>query len=103
MEELATFRQSDNPLYEGLAFEVDQATERLEKINYKDFDQSEDLEKKDLNSIAKIVLDRINQKLTGKDFGRKSLGIEEQVEKLIKQATSHENLCQAYLGWCPYW
>ncbi len=26
-----------------------------------------------------------------------------QVMRLIQQATSHENLCQAYIGWCPFW
>ena len=26
-----------------------------------------------------------------------------QVNRLIKQATSHENLCQSYIGWCPFW
>ncbi|RID62623.1 hypothetical protein BRARA_E01684 [Brassica rapa] len=26
-----------------------------------------------------------------------------RVQKLIDQATSHENLCQNYVGWCPFW
>jgi len=26
-----------------------------------------------------------------------------QVERLIQQATSHENLCQSYIGWCSFW
>ncbi len=26
-----------------------------------------------------------------------------QVQRLIEQATSHENLCQSYIGWCPFW
>ena len=26
-----------------------------------------------------------------------------QVQRLIQQATSHENLCQSYIGWCPFW
>jgi hypothetical protein len=25
-----------------------------------------------------------------------------QVEKLIQQATAVENLCQCYVGWCPF-
>lgn len=33
----------------------------------------------------------------------KPLSVHEQVHKLIQQATSHENLCQAYQGWCPFW
>jgi len=26
-----------------------------------------------------------------------------QVDRLIEQATSHENLCQHFMGWCPFW
>jgi FKBP12-rapamycin complex-associated protein len=33
----------------------------------------------------------------------RSLTVPEQVDMLIRQATSHENLCQCYLGWCPFW
>jgi hypothetical protein len=29
------------------------------------------------------------------------LPVAEQVQRLIVQATSHENLCQCYIGWCP--
>ena len=29
--------------------------------------------------------------------------VQMQVMRLIQQATSHENLCQAYIGWCPFW
>ncbi|KAF6257914.1 hypothetical protein COO60DRAFT_1271051, partial [Scenedesmus sp. NREL 46B-D3] len=25
-----------------------------------------------------------------------------QVQRLIAQAISHENLCQSYIGWCPF-
>eukprot|EP00501_MAST-03F_sp_TOSAG23-6_P002180 GSMAST32.ASY1.ANO1.2280.1 assembled CDS len=31
------------------------------------------------------------------------LSVEKQVDKLIKQATSKDNLCQCYIGWCPFW
>lgn len=34
---------------------------------------------------------------------QESLKVSEQVERLISQATSHENLCQCYIGWCPFW
>jgi len=56
-----------------------------------------------LNSKALKVLDRVQKKLTGKDFGRETLDVKTQVEKLIREATSHENLCQCYIGWCPFW
>lgn len=29
--------------------------------------------------------------------------VQSQVQRLILQACSHENLCQSYIGWCPFW
>ena len=29
--------------------------------------------------------------------------VEAQVQRLVVAATSHENLCQSYIGWCPFW
>ncbi|KRX06464.1 Rapamycin-binding domain [Pseudocohnilembus persalinus] len=56
------------------------------------------------NKKALEVLERIKKKLVRKDFNEKEqLSVEEQVKKLINQATSHENICQAYIGWCPFW
>jgi len=50
------------------------------------------------------LINRINQKLTGLDFNNNSpLTVKEQIDKLINQATSDENLSQSYLGWCPFW
>ncbi|EXJ58070.1 FKBP12-rapamycin complex-associated protein [Cladophialophora yegresii CBS 114405] len=31
------------------------------------------------------------------------LGVSEQVDRLILQATNVENLCQHYIGWCSFW
>jgi len=31
------------------------------------------------------------------------LGVPEQVDRLILQATNVENLCQHYIGWCSFW
>lgn len=31
------------------------------------------------------------------------LPVPEQVERLLKQATDVENLCQHYIGWCSFW
>jgi len=56
-----------------------------------------------LNRKALQVIKRVSNKLTGRDFGVDPLDIPEQVQKLILQATSHENLCQCYIGWCPFW
>lgn len=56
------------------------------------------------NTRATLVLKRITDKLTGNDFRRfHELTIPEQVDKLIQQATSVENLCQHYIGWCSFW
>ncbi|TID15752.1 hypothetical protein CANINC_004281 [Pichia inconspicua] len=53
---------------------------------------------------AACVLKRINDKLTGNDFRRhRNLDVTTQVDKLIQQATSVENLCQHYIGWCSFW
>jgi FKBP12-rapamycin complex-associated protein len=56
-----------------------------------------------LNEKAVEVITRVQQKLTGTDFTNSKLTVEEQVAKLIDQATSSENLSQGYFGWCPFW
>ncbi|BFU19876.1 fkbp-rapamycin associated protein frap putative [Entamoeba histolytica] len=55
------------------------------------------------NTKAGNVTQRVLDKLTGKDFGNEELDVHNQVDKLIQQAISHENLCQCYQGWYPYW
>lgn len=49
------------------------------------------------------VVERVSAKLRGKDFGSQALDVPAQVQLLIDQATSHENLCQLFGGWCPFW
>jgi serine/threonine-protein kinase mTOR len=57
-----------------------------------------------LNARALAVMSRVSNKLTGRDFDdAETLDIPAQVQRLIAQATSHENLCQCYIGWCPFW
>ncbi|KAK4563470.1 hypothetical protein RGQ29_005828 [Quercus rubra] len=83
-----------------------------------------------LNERAVVVMNRMSHKLTGRDFSTSSsvstssiqhavdhstlisgesrevdhgLTVKLQVQKLITQARSHENLCQNYVGWCPFW
>ncbi|CAE8650452.1 unnamed protein product [Polarella glacialis] len=57
-----------------------------------------------LSSTARSVTGRVYAKLTGMDFRRgEALDVEAQVERLLQEATSHENLCQCYVGWCPFW
>jgi len=56
------------------------------------------------NVRALQVLARIKEKLMGQDFATEDeLGVEEQVDRLICQATNLENLCQHYIGWCSFW
>lgn len=56
-----------------------------------------------LNERALQVINRVSKKLTGRDFSNENLDVPQQVQRLIDQATSHENLCQCYIGWCPFW
>lgn len=57
-----------------------------------------------MNSRAMIVVNRVRDKLTGRDFDPNvTFDVPHQIELLIKQATSNENLCQCYMGWCPFW
>lgn len=56
-----------------------------------------------LNSRAISVISRVSSKLTGTDFDKNVLNVHSQVSHLIEQATSIENLCQCYVGWCPFW
>jgi len=61
-----------------------------------------------INEKALTVVARISRKLSGRDFGATdaaspALSVPAQVDRLISQATSVENLCQGYLGWMPFW
>ncbi|GAA93365.1 uncharacterized protein L969DRAFT_91224 [Mixia osmundae IAM 14324] len=57
-----------------------------------------------LNQRALQVVDRVTQKLTGRDFKPTvSLSVADQVDKLIVQATAIENLSQSFVGWCAFW
>ncbi|KAG0343766.1 phosphatidylinositol kinase- protein kinase tor1 [Podila humilis] len=67
-------------------------------------ENSEDLQPEQLNQRAVTVLNRITNKLTGRDFNPdQTLDVRSQVEKLILQATSTENLCQCWVGYCAFW
>jgi len=57
-----------------------------------------------LNPRAVQIVNRIQNKLTGRDFKPNNvLDVRSQVYQLIEQATSVENLCQCYIGWCAFW
>ena len=68
------------------------------------YEENDEIESEELNKIAKMVLERINNKLSGTEFYPDIIfEIKEQVDKLINDAMSYENLAQSYLGWCPFW
>ena len=57
-----------------------------------------------LNSKALDVIKRVRDKLQGTDFGNEQpVVVGEQVGRLILQATSKENLCMCFIGWCAFW
>ncbi|QRW03218.1 phosphatidylinositol 3-kinase tor2 [Ceratobasidium sp. AG-Ba] len=59
-------------------------------------------ETRDQRALA--VYNRVRDKLTGRDFNTpESLSAVDQVLRLIEQATSYENLCQSFSGWCAFW
>jgi FKBP12-rapamycin complex-associated protein len=56
------------------------------------------------NARAVQVLARVKEKLTGRDFKpTEELNVSDQVDKLLAQATSVENICQHWIGWCSFW
>ncbi|KAK4495590.1 hypothetical protein PRZ48_012858 [Zasmidium cellare] len=62
------------------------------------------MEKEVQNARALQVLSRVKEKLTGRDFKKETeLNIQDQVERLLSEATNLENLCQHYIGWCSFW
>eukprot|EP00917_Polyrhabdina_sp_WS-2016_P002266 GHVP01004900.1.p1 GENE.GHVP01004900.1~~GHVP01004900.1.p1 ORF type:complete len:1418 (+),score=212.50 GHVP01004900.1:5726-9979(+) len=49
-----------------------------------------------------LIVGRVEQKLAGTDYVAKE-SVENQVDRLISEATLLENLAQCYSGWCAYW
>jgi FKBP12-rapamycin complex-associated protein len=75
-----------------------------ERQIFNQYEENDEIDLEELNKIAQIVLDRIQDKLSGTDFNPEIVyDVKSQVNKLIQQATSNENLAQSYLGWCPFW
>lgn len=63
-----------------------------------------------LNEKALKVIQRVQDKLTGTDFAEpdtegvaEPLDVQDQVQRLLVEATSSENLCQLFIGWCAFW
>ncbi|KAL3082736.1 hypothetical protein niasHS_010538 [Heterodera schachtii] len=50
------------------------------------------------------AISRVRAKLCGRDFNPcVEISVQEQADRLIEQATLNDNLCQCYVGWCPFW
>lgn len=59
-----------------------------------------------LNERAVAVMKRLSDKLTGRDSGledREPDSVPQQVQRLVTQSTSPENLSVMYIGWCAFW
>ena len=69
-----------------------------------------------LKQRSREAIDRVKIKLNGYDFvpqqhiytlmmdgQMQEMDIRTHVERLIEQATLAENLCQCYIGFCPFW
>ncbi|KAK4284645.1 hypothetical protein QN277_001447 [Acacia crassicarpa] len=55
------------------------------------------------NAYALSVLKRVEMKIDGQDISEnREISVAEQVDYLLKQATSVDNLCNMYEGWTPW-
>ena len=82
------------------------ALKRKNKLKPLDADSNDDHVQDDekLNNEALKIIQRVQDKLTGNDYGGKtSLTIENQVDRLVKDACKTENLAQMYSGWHSSW
>ncbi|EEF43338.1 conserved hypothetical protein [Ricinus communis] len=58
---------------------------------------------RDKNAYAMSVLRRVEMKIDGQDISdKREISVGEQVDYLIKQAMSVDNLCNMYEGWTPW-
>ncbi|PWA94247.1 protein kinase-like domain-containing protein [Artemisia annua] len=58
---------------------------------------------KSKNAYAVSVLRRVEMKIEGRDItDNRDISIAEQVDNLLRQATSADNLCNMYEGWTPW-
>ncbi len=85
------------------SFIVSQSVRKDRSLAQRLGQDGEDLPSETINQRALAVINRVRGKLDGTDFGNETLAVPDQVDRLIVQATSHENLCQLYIGWCPFW
>ena len=86
---------------------IDKSMRQRELVSFRDADEGAANEEA-LNERALKVIRRVQDKLAGTDFHSPEevgdpLDVQDQVQRLIVQATSSENLCQLFIGWCAFW
>ncbi|XP_053376740.1 serine/threonine-protein kinase mTOR-like [Mercenaria mercenaria] len=100
-----TYSESNND--QGDNFENVELTQTSHKKSVAEVSQTaggDNSQQESLNKKAISIVEHVRAKLTGRDFSVEApVDVASQVDLLIKQATSHENLCQCYIGWCPFW
>jgi len=94
--------KGDNQTTTNVKTSLDDLSKRISSKKTQD-KENEEVIREVLNEKALSVIDRINKKLNGRDFSKDRLDVSDQVNRLIEQAMSHENLSQCYVGWCPFW
>jgi serine/threonine-protein kinase mTOR len=102
---LLTPNQKDEKKFSTMRENGPSAIENEESVTVrnKDLQDGETEMPEMLNEKAVNIINRISNKLTGKDFSPKeTLSVPLQVNRLIKQATHPENLASAYIGWSPF-
>jgi FKBP12-rapamycin complex-associated protein len=100
------FSSSEGVTAESQSFRTFSSSRKVPNVIVLDDEEegAEDRGEDVLNAKAVTVIQRVSNKLSGRDFKvKESLGVKEQVQMLILQATSIENLCQCYIGWCSFW
>ncbi|KAJ3072072.1 phosphatidylinositol kinase- protein kinase tor1 [Podochytrium sp. JEL0797] len=89
----------DNPT--SIAFSIKQSMASHNRVQAT---EKLGVESEGLSTRAVTVINRVANKLTGKDFKTQNpLNVNAQVNRLILEATSSENLCTAWVGWCAFW
>ncbi|GMR47395.1 hypothetical protein PMAYCL1PPCAC_17590 [Pristionchus mayeri] len=81
---------------------------RLLDVNKRNPDEEKTTKKANMTEVPEDVmndvLDRIKLKISGREFSvDEVLSIPDHVDRLVTQASSHVNLAQCYIGWCPFW
>jgi hypothetical protein len=101
--------EKDGSMMVGSAFQGSMAFTKRRTDTIVDGGGEHEVPQEELTEKAVAVIHRVVDKLTGLDFQQGgdgeavALPIPEQIDHLIKQATSNENLSTCFIGWCAFW